>query len=146
TRRRESPDAGGRRAETHGPARSSARDLRWAMACAKIHAARASSIKPRRIIAKTPARLAACALALSAIAAPQVMWAQDNGQPAPPGQPIGAAADALAQQGLELLNTGKLGDAATAYRSLLDRYPNSGAVAEAWFRLGYIQYVQADFM
>lgn len=70
-------------------------------------------------------------------------------KPAPPPPPppggIGEAADAEAAQALDLLNSGKLTAAAAAYSALLAKYPNSGDVPEALFRLGYIQYVQGNY-
>ena len=51
----------------------------------------------------------------------------------------------MAAQALDLLNNGKLKEAGDMYTSLLSKYPNSGAVPEALFRLGYIQYVQGDY-
>ncbi len=65
--------------------------------------------------------------------------------PAPPPGGIGQASDQLAAQALDLLNNGKLPEAAAAYSTLLEKYPNSGAVPEAMFRLGYIQYVQGEY-
>jgi len=82
--------------------------------------------------------LAVCAAGLAHLS-------QAQNPPAPAPQVIGQAADNLAAQALDLLNNGNLTDAATAYSSLLDKYPNSGAVPEALFRLGYIEYVQGDY-
>ena len=65
--------------------------------------------------------------------------------PAGPPVIIGEAADDLAAQALDLLNNGKLTEAAAAYSSLLTKYPNSGDGPEALFRLGYIQYVQGAY-
>jgi len=65
--------------------------------------------------------------------------------PPPPAGGIGQASDDLAAQALDLLNNGKLKDAEAAYGSLLLKYPNSGAVPEALFRLGYIQYVEGNY-
>jgi TolA-binding protein len=83
--------------------------------------------------------LVACAVAGSLVLC-SGLPARGQGQ-----APIGAAADAMAQQALELLNNGKLTEAADAYDTLLNKYPNSGDVPEAYFRLGYIQYVQGDY-
>ena len=68
-------------------------------------------------------------------------------KPTPPGAPapIGAASDAVAAQALDLLNAGKLDEAFAAYTSLIQRFPNSGDVPEAYFRMGYIQYVQKKY-
>jgi TolA-binding protein len=65
--------------------------------------------------------------------------------PPPPAGGITQAADDLAAQALDLLNNGKLKEAADDYTMLMQRYPNAGAVPEALFRLGYIQYVQGDY-
>jgi TolA-binding protein len=65
-------------------------------------------------------------------------------QAAVPGG-IGQAADAAAAQALQLLNSGKLQDAEAGYNDILQRYPNSGVVPEAEFRLGYIQYAEGNY-
>ncbi|HEX4084768.1 MAG TPA: tetratricopeptide repeat protein [Chthoniobacteraceae bacterium] len=59
--------------------------------------------------------------------------------------PIGAASDQAAMQALDLLNSGKLDQAAAAYQSLIQRFPNSGDVPEAWFRLADIDYMQGQY-
>ncbi len=59
-----------------------------------------------------------------------------------PGEVQGAAA---AAQALELLNEGKLPEAEDAYSTLLSQFPTSGAAPEARFRLGYVQYLQAEY-
>jgi TolA-binding protein len=61
---------------------------------------------------------------------------------ADPAQAQGAAA---AQQALELLNQGKLPEAEDAYNSLISQFPTAGIVPEALFRLGYVQYLGAEY-
>jgi TolA-binding protein len=58
------------------------------------------------------------------------------------GQAQGAAA---AQQALELLNEGKLPEAEDAYNALITQFPTSGVAPEALFRLGYVQYLLAEY-
>ena len=59
-----------------------------------------------------------------------------------PAQGQGAAA---AAQALELLNEGKLPDAEDAYNNLISQFPTAGVVPEALFRLGYVQYLLAEY-
>src|SRR5277367_5829244 len=70
-------------------------------------------------------------------------WAS-GAYPAPEGG-IGQGAEAAAAQAMELLNSGKLPEAAAAYTDLIRMYPNSETVPEAMFRLGYIQYLQGNY-
>jgi TolA-binding protein len=58
------------------------------------------------------------------------------------GQAQGAAA---AQQALELLNEGKLPEAEDAYNALITQFPTSGVAPEGLFRLGYVQYLLAEY-
>ena len=51
----------------------------------------------------------------------------------------------MAAQALDLVNSGKLKEAADLYSALLLKYPTSGVAPEALFRLGYIQFVQGDY-
>lgn len=86
-------------------------------------------------------------LLCAAICAASLNSAAPGATPAAPPPPggIGQAADDMSAQALDLLNNGKLKEAGDLYSTLLAKYPNSGAVAEALFRLGYIQYVQGDY-
>jgi TolA-binding protein len=59
--------------------------------------------------------------------------------------PVGPASDQAAAQALELLNSGKLGDAENAYLQLIAQYPTAGVVPEALFRLGYVQYMRGEY-
>jgi TolA-binding protein len=54
-------------------------------------------------------------------------------------------AEGLAAQALELLNAGKLDDAANLYSQIISTYPNSDVTPEAYFRLGYIEYLQGNY-
>jgi len=85
--------------------------------------------------------VAVCAIGLNYAAPAQ----NPAAAPAPAAGNIGAASDELAAQALDLFNNGKLTEAAAAYSSLLAKYPNSGDMPEALFRLGYIQYVQGAY-
>jgi TolA-binding protein len=61
-----------------------------------------------------------------------------------PQAPQGQGA-AQAAQALELLNEGKLPDAEDAYNNLISQFPTAGVVPEARFRLGYVQYLLAEY-
>ena len=52
---------------------------------------------------------------------------------------------AQAEQALELLNEGKLPEAEDAYNALITQFPTSGVAPEALFRLGYVQFLQAEY-
>ena len=88
---------------------------------------------------------ALCAAGLSTLSEGATTTPKGPPPPPPPPGGIGQASDDLAAQALDLLNNGKLDDAMTAYQSLISKYPNSGDVPEALFRMGYIQYVQGNY-
>ena len=86
---------------------------------------------------------AVCAAVFTCASPDPAAFAQAPAPP-PPGS-IGQASDQLAAHALDLLNNGNLKEAADAYSELLIKFPNSGDIPEAYFRLGYIQYVQGDY-
>ncbi|MGB8166596.1 MAG: tetratricopeptide repeat protein [Chthoniobacteraceae bacterium] len=67
-----------------------------------------------------------------------------QGQAPAPGQPLPLDFKAL-EQGKEALNQQKYEDAVKAFEELLKSYPQSPAVPEALFRLGYAYYLGGNY-
>jgi TolA-binding protein len=58
---------------------------------------------------------------------------------------IAQASELASTQALNLLNSGQFQQAEAAYTQLLQQYPTAAVAPEALFRLGYAQYMQAEY-